>query len=43
MSERTLGRRVADLMHALDARTRFQAGWQAAMREATRDDARSRR
>jgi len=37
MSERTLGRRVVELMQALDARTRFQAGWQAAMREALRD------
>jgi sugar-specific transcriptional regulator TrmB len=32
ISERTLGRRVGELMESLDARTRFQAGWLAALR-----------
>jgi len=31
ISIRTLERRVADLMHSLDTRTRFQAGWAAAL------------
>lgn len=33
LSMRTLTRRVLDLMQSLDARTRFQAGWQAALRQ----------
>ncbi|MGO4261051.1 helix-turn-helix domain-containing protein [Lysobacter sp. TAB13] len=32
LSERTLGRHIADLQKQLNARTRFQAGWRASMR-----------
>jgi len=32
LSDRTLGRHVADLQKQLNARTRFQAGWRAALR-----------
>ncbi len=32
ISKRTLERRIAELTHALGARTRFQVGWFAALR-----------
>jgi len=32
VSSRTLDRRIVDLMRGLNARTRFQAGWLAALR-----------
>ncbi|MBN8728681.1 MAG: hypothetical protein J0H15_13395 [Xanthomonadales bacterium] len=35
VSARTLERRIADLSQHLGARTRFQAGWQAALRSVT--------
>ena len=35
VSARTLERRILELFRHLDARTRFQAGWQAAMRTAS--------
>jgi sugar-specific transcriptional regulator TrmB len=37
ISERTLGRRVVELMRGFDARTRFQAGWLAAWQVFRRD------
>jgi len=36
ISVRTLRRRMADLMQKLDARTRFQSGWIAALRQSGR-------
>jgi sugar-specific transcriptional regulator TrmB len=37
LSLRTLNRRITDLTRSLDARTRFQAGWVAALRMSQRD------
>jgi sugar-specific transcriptional regulator TrmB len=38
LSRRTLNRRIAELMRLLDTRTRFQAGWRAALRYAETAD-----
>lgn len=40
ISLRTLARRITDLMQRLDARTRFQAGWTAALYLSTSNSAR---
>jgi hypothetical protein len=37
LSPATLARRVAELMKALDTRTRFQTGWMAALRAVASD------
>jgi sugar-specific transcriptional regulator TrmB len=37
ISEATLTRRISELMRALNARTRFQLGWQAALRASAAD------
>jgi len=42
ISARTLERRILALMKELNARTRFQAGWQAALRTLAADDSRDR-
>jgi AraC-like DNA-binding protein len=36
ISSRTLERRILELLRALDSKTRFQAGWQAAHRSTRR-------
>jgi sugar-specific transcriptional regulator TrmB/DNA-binding CsgD family transcriptional regulator len=38
ISTRTLERRVAELLRLLDARTRFQAGWRATLRQTDTSD-----
>ena len=42
VSERTVARRVVELLDFLGARTRFQAGWDAAMRSKSAPTARVR-
>ena len=42
ISERTLGRRIVDLMRNLEARSRFQVGWIAALRHAASKSERCR-
>ena len=41
VSARTLERRILDLVKVLDARTRFQAGWQAAHRSSAKKNGQS--
>jgi sugar-specific transcriptional regulator TrmB len=43
VSARTLERRILELLKHLGARTRFQAGWQAALRTVSTTDSRAKR